>query len=102
MVSYLFVYLLITAGCSCLWSLSDIFIPVRNYVAKYVPQPFKKMLLCMECSSFWIGFTIGIFVNPVPGYISFHFNLLNIIVSAICGAIITYLIVKIANKLELF
>lgn len=98
MVSTLFIYILIAVGCSCLWSLSDIFMPFRNYVAKNIPNPFKKMLLCMECSSFWIGFFIGFLINPLPYYFTYSWHFLNTLVSSICGGIITYLFIKIANN----
>lgn len=90
MIDYLIIYLLITIGCSCLWSLSDIFMPLRNFVAKYIPNPLKKMLLCMECSSFWIGLTLG-FIFP------FLINF-NIFLQSLFGGIITYLFVKVLNK----
>lgn len=102
MISYLFIYILITVGCSCLWSLSDIFMPVRNYVAKHFPNPLKKMLLCMECSSFWIGFLIGFIINPLPEYFVYRSYIVQMVLSAICGGIITYLTVKIGSNKQLF
>jgi hypothetical protein len=93
MIEHLIIYLLITVGCSCLWSLSEIFIPVRNYVAKHFPNPFKKMLLCMECSSFWIGVLSGLIFPFLLNY--------NIILQSIFGGIITYLFVKTLNKFNL-
>jgi hypothetical protein len=102
MISNLFIYILITVGCSCLWSLSDIFIPVRNYVAKNFPNLFKKMLLCMECSSFWIGFFIAFLINPFPNYFVYKLEVMNILISSICGGIITYLTVRIGNNKEIF
>jgi hypothetical protein len=87
----LLIYLMITLGCSCLWSLSDIFMPLRNIVAKYFPTFLRKMLLCMECSSFWIGLFISLFIIEFPG-----FNFIsNFIINSICGGVSTYLVVRI-------
>lgn len=86
----LIIYLLISLGCSCLWSLSDIFMPLRNIVAKHIPNPFKKMLLCMECSSFWIGALIGFIYPFLSNY--------NILLQSIFGGIITHFFVKILIK----
>jgi hypothetical protein len=87
----LLIYLIVSLGCSCLWSLSEIFQPSRNFVAKYFPALFRKMLLCMECSSFWVGLFISLFIFPFP--------LLevspNFIINSICGGVSTYFFVKI-------
>lgn len=93
MINNIIIYLFITIGCSCLWSLSDIFIPIRNFIAKYIPNPFKKMLLCMECSSFWIGVFIS-FIYP-------FLNNYNLLLQAIFGGITTHLFVKILNKKDI-
>lgn len=91
----LIVYLLISIGCSCLWSLADVFIPARNFVAKKVPNPIKKMLLCMECSSFWIGLVVAFMFCPFPD-LRIPFYLCPIF----CG-IITHLCVRLLNKHEI-
>lgn len=92
-MSYLLLYLFVSIGTSCIWSLSDLFLKPRNIVAKYFPSLLRKMLLCMECSSFWIGILISIFICPVsiPTY-DYPF------ISDICGGVITYLFVKILNN----
>lgn len=90
-------YLLISVGCSYLWSLSEIFMPIRNFVAKTFPHFLRKMLLCMECSSFWIGLFISLFVFPFPLN-----NLLNLFfISSIMGGVSTFLTVKILTNLNL-
>lgn len=92
----LFIYIIITVGLSSIWSLSDIFLPVRNFVAKHFPKPIRKLLLCMECSSFWIGILTSLFIFPItiPTY---NYPLLN----NICLGIITYLSVRILNNFNI-
>jgi hypothetical protein len=43
-----------------MWSFSKIFNPVRNFVAK-IPI-IKYPLICPECSSFWIGLFVSLFL----------------------------------------
>ena len=93
----LLLYLMISLGCSCLWSISDIFMPVRNFVAKYFPPFLRKMLLCMECSSFWIGLFIALFILPFP-VLNFSPNF---IINSICGGVCTYLTVKLLTNLKI-
>lgn len=97
MLETIIIYLLITIGISCLWSLADIFIPARNFVAKNLKGIFSKMLLCMECSSFWIGFFVGFIYKPF-NLLIFSNIILNNIILAVFGGIITHLFVKILNK----
>jgi len=57
-----------------MWSFSEIFSPVRNFVAK-IPY-IRKPLICPECSSFWMGLLTSFFYNPlieVVGIPSFAF-----------------------------
>jgi hypothetical protein len=90
MITNLISYLIISIGCSFLWSLSEIFMPSRNFVAKYFPQFFRKMLLCMECSSFWIGCFVSLFIFSYP-----YSEHLNIFINTICGGVSTYFCVKL-------
>jgi hypothetical protein len=89
-------YLIISLGCSALWSLSELFIPVRNFVAKRFPHFFRKMLLCMECSSFWIGCFVSLFIFSYP-----YADQTNLFLNTICGGISTYITVKIGINLNL-
>ena len=97
MLENLSIYLFITIWISCLWSLGDIFMPIRNLIAKYLKGPLSKMLLCMECSSFWIGFFTGFIYKPF-NLLVFNDILFNSIILAIFGGIITHLFVKVLNK----
>jgi hypothetical protein len=92
-----FAFLFLSCGISVIWSLSDIFLKTRNFVAKKIPNPIKKMLLCMECSSFWIGVIVSIIFFPILGYI-----VLNEYLNYFCGGVITHLFVKICNRYEVF
>lgn len=91
-------FLLISIGCSCLWSLSEIFIPCRNYVAKHFPLILRKGLLCMECSSFWIGCFVGIAFIPIFNSASFNLGYISCVPA---GGVITYLLVKTLNKYKI-
>jgi hypothetical protein len=94
MFTHFIAYLGISVGCSALWSLSEIFAPIRNIVAKYFPSFLRKMLLCMECSSFWIGCFVSLFILSYPNFgVYYYFN-------PICGGITTFLVVKILNNLN--
>jgi hypothetical protein len=98
MVEKLFMYLFITTGCSYLWSTSEIFIPARKFVAKYFPAFLRKMLLCIECSSFWVGVFISLLILPSP----YSYNLWNsFLIQAICGGISTYLTIKLLINFNL-
>lgn len=99
-MSTLICFLFVSCGISAIWSLSDIFMPVRNLVAKYAPGFLRKMLLCMECSSFWIGFFCTfVFFQPITA--TENLNFIGGIISAIYGGAATYLTIKIINKKEL-
>ena len=50
-------------GVAYMYSFSEIFLPVRNFIARipYVRRP----LLCPECSSFWFGLGVSFLYNPI-------------------------------------
>jgi hypothetical protein len=56
-------YIILGLSVSFMWSFSDIFGPIRNFVSK-IPY-IKKPLICPECSSFWMGLLVTIFYNPL-------------------------------------
>lgn len=92
-----FAFLLLSCGISVIWSLSDIFLKTRNLIAKRVPNPLKKMLLCMECSSFWIGVIVSIVFFTIFREIS-----LNQYLNYFSGGVITHLFIKIGNRYQIF
>ncbi|MEY4370982.1 MAG: hypothetical protein RIQ48_698 [Pseudomonadota bacterium] len=68
------IYLLLSLSLSFIWSFADIFLPIRNLIAK-IPY-IRRPILCPECCSFWIGFVISFLYNPLfndLGYLSFIF-----------------------------
>jgi len=70
----LLTYIILSLGVSFVWSFSDIFAPVRNFIAK-IPY-IRRPLLCPECSSFWMGVFTTLFYNPLYytlGIFSFPF-----------------------------
>jgi hypothetical protein len=93
-------FLFVSCGISAIWSLSELFTPVRNFVAKRAPKFLRKMLLCMECSSFWIGLLCNFVFFPAITQLS-DGKFINLILSGICGGASTLLIIKIANKKNL-
>lgn len=64
-------FLCLSLSVSYMYSFSEIFLPVRNFIAKipYIRRPF----LCPECSSFWFGFLVSFTYNPVKLDFSFLF-----------------------------
>lgn len=111
-MSNLLCFLFVSCGISAIWSLSDIFIPVRNFVAKRAPTFLRKMLLCMECSSFWIGVCCNFIFFPaliptdwrllISGLCSDPLLvILNDIISGVYAGAATYLTIKILNKKEI-
>ena len=48
---------------SYMYSFSDIFLPVRNLIAR-IPY-IRRPLLCPECSSFWFGLGVSFLYNPL-------------------------------------
>jgi hypothetical protein len=53
----------------------------------------------MECSSFWVGLFVSLFIFPYP-YV-FTGGLFYDIIGSICGGISTYITVKIILNLKL-
>lgn len=84
-------FLLPSLGASFIWSYEQIFIPIRNFIAKYFGK-FRKLFLCPECSSFWIGFLFCFLINPFTNYINFY-----IISNILCG-LTNFLFFKIIQK----
>jgi hypothetical protein len=72
----LLTYIVLSISVSFMWSFSEIFSPIRNFIAKipYIRKPF----LCPECSSFWMGMFTSLFYNPL-------FVLLGVTSYAFCG-----------------
>lgn len=72
-----------------MWSFSDIFKPIRNFIAKipYIRKPF----ICPECFSFWIGLLVSFLYNPI--IINYNLFIPNII----CG-LITHFFASIIYK----
>jgi hypothetical protein len=83
-------YLCISISFAYMWSFTEIFIPVRNFVAKipYVRRP----LLCPECSSFWIGLFVSFIYNPII----LDMNIL--FLTNICCGLVTHLFACILYK----
>lgn len=70
------IYIILSLSVSFMWSFSEIFSPVRNFVAR-IPY-IRKPLICPECSSFWIGFFVSFLYNPL-------FSELGILSYIFCG-----------------
>lgn len=76
-------YILISLSFSYMWSFADIFIPVRNFVAR-IPY-IRRPLLCPECSSFWVGLFVSFLYNPLILDINVLF------LTNICCGLVTHL-----------
>lgn len=77
----LLTYTILSLSVSFMWSFSEIFSPIRNFIAKipYIRKPF----LCPECSSFWMGVFTCFFYNPL-------YSLLGIVSYAFCGLVVHF------------
>lgn len=84
-------FLLSSLGACFIWSFEEIFISIRNFVAKYFGK-FRKPFLCPECSSFWIGVIFSLLLNPYWMYVPFY-----ILSNILCG-LSTYLCFKVLKK----
>ena len=69
MLNNLIIYLILSLSISFIWSFTEIFTPIRNFVAK-IPY-VRKPLLCPECCSFWVGLLISFLYNPLSHSIIF-------------------------------
>ena len=56
-------FVCLSLSFSVMWSFSEIFMPVRNIVSR-IPY-IRRLLICPECSSFWIGFLVSFLYNPI-------------------------------------
>lgn len=88
------VFLLLSIGTSHLWSHSDIFSPVRNFIALKFHPFFSRLFLCPECSAFWIGIAISFCFNPLAGVLVYKVHWLS---HVFCG-VITYLFASLLYK----
>jgi hypothetical protein len=82
-------FICISLSFSYMWSFSDIFRPSRNFISK-IPY-IKKIFLCPECCSFWIGLLTSFLYNPIS--INYNLFLSNII----CG-LVTHLFASFLYK----
>jgi hypothetical protein len=83
------IYLMSTLGICYAWSDTEVSVPLRNYVARL---PFlRKVLLCHECSSFWISLAISFLINPAEEYC---FPIISNFLSAFCGFFINLFFVR--------
>jgi|688.fasta_scaffold73309_4 ammonia channel protein AmtB len=43
----------------------EIFVPVKNFLKKFMPEFFMKMLNCHQCCGFWSGLLLSLFfIHP--------------------------------------
>lgn len=84
-----FVYLFVCLGICFAWSDTEITRPFRNLIAK-IPY-INRILLCHECSSFWISLCISFFINP---FYELTCTYLSNIFSAFCGFFINLYFVR--------
>lgn len=72
-LSDILIFIILSVSVSQMWNFSKIFLPVRNLVAR-IPY-IKTPLLCMECSSFWMGVFTSLFYNPFLMYFNWYIAL---------------------------
>jgi len=83
------VYLFVCLGVSYAWNDTEITTSIRNFIAKI--SYINKILLCHECSSFWISLCVSIFINP---FSELTYPFLSNIFSAFCGFFINLYFVR--------
>lgn len=96
MISNLIYFLFISLSFSYMWSFSDIFKSVRNFISK-IPY-IRRPLICPECSSFWTGLLCSFLYNPIMLDIKI-IGISNIICGLITHLVACFLYKKI-NKSE--
>jgi hypothetical protein len=89
-LSNIIVFILLSVSVAQMWNYSKIFLPVRNAIAKSLL--LSKPLLCMECSSFWIGVITSFFYNPLRGEF-------NSITATIFAGLLTHLVASYLLRL---
>jgi hypothetical protein len=62
MIGDVAVFLLMSLSLSQMFSFSEVFLPIRNFIVK-IPY-IRKPLLCPECCSFWMGILTSAMFNP--------------------------------------
>lgn len=82
------IFILISLSISYMWSFSEIFRPIRNFIAK-IPY-IRRPLICPECSSFWMGLLTSFIFNPIYPLIGFTY--LNMIISHLLCGLLTHLV----------
>ena len=83
-------FICLSLSVSYMYSFSDIFKPIRNFISK-IPY-IRKPLLCPECASFWFGFIISFIYNPI--FLDINIFLIK---NLFCG-LITHLFASILYK----
>ena len=84
-------YVCISLSFAYIWSFAEIFVPVRNFVAR-IPY-IRRPLLCPECSSFWVGLFVSFIYNPIILDINILF------LTNICCGLVTHLFACILYKI---
>jgi hypothetical protein len=93
-----------SVGFASIWSIAEIFTYPRFLVAKHFPAPIRKMMLCMECSSFWIaGFLSIFFFGFLPGWAIFPAQeLAGRVFDFFFGGVSTYLTIRALSLTNIF
>lgn len=85
-IFYFIVSILLALSITKMWSDSDIFRPIRNYISD-VPA-IRKPFLCPKCMSFWFAVLVALVIyNPF----SVMFNVPIILSHACFGLIVHYI-----------
>ena len=59
---------------------SSIFVPIKNFMKKFMFQSFMKMMDCHQCCGFWSGIFISIFfLSPFSNLFGNWFSLVQIL-----------------------
>ena len=68
-MSSLLLLLLGGVGMTVIIVEGQIFVPVKEFLKKFMPSFFMKMLDCHQCCGFWCGLILSLFfMNPIETY----------------------------------
>jgi ammonia channel protein AmtB len=71
--------LLGSVGMTAIIVEGTIFVPVKNFLKKFMPESIMKLLDCHQCCGFWSGLFISLFFIPPweagPDYVDLLSNL---------------------------
>ena len=60
-ISFLILLLIGSVGMTMIVVEGEIFVPIKNFMKKFMPSFFMKMMDCHQCCGFWSGLLLSFF-----------------------------------------